>query len=296
MDADELDSDQDLLEEDAAAPDADAAEEDDSNDAPSDEEAPDDGDEDDDADDSDEEDPQAELERLREERRERDRADRERAERETAETARRQQVEAQQAEQQKTYRRNQAWQTYRGKKAALSKQRDEDYEAASQSGDPRRLWAELKAQRDREDLAIDAEYQTWKDQDAAAEQWALRQALERSSLREYADHVRDAYGLPHNTLQEIMTYGDGTPVGANAFAARAAEILDRRTEADKAKRKQRRLSREEGKDAARGKTRAVPGGGRGTPPKELEGTLDELAEYFPMGRDIVRQSRARPRR
>ena len=292
------------LDEDAAAPDtsADDSDDDQSDDSPDDDDAPDADETDDDAADEPDEDEEEEEEdlpskaaRLEAELQRRDAEDRQRADQAAQEAQKQQQAQEQQLQAQRQYTRKQAWDVYQGKKARLQQARNQDWETANESGDPRRLWDQLQTQRRREEAEIDWEYQAWREQDQAAEQYQLRHALAAASVRQYADHVREAYRLPHDSLNEITHFKDGTPVDPNAYSARAAELVERRNERATERRRQTRQAREEGRTAVRGKSPA-PGRGQSAGPREITGSLEELHEYFPMYSDTVRAQRQRERK
>lgn len=294
MDDERFDSAPDETPDDAAAPTIDAA-----NDAPDDDEAPvsepeDAGGEDESDPEEPAEDPNEELARLRRERDEFERAANERAERDAQERARQQQLQAQQAEAQRRFQRQSAWTQYQTEKARISEQRIADAETVRTSDDPATIARFLEAQRRQEDAAADWRYHQWAEQDRQAELLQTQQALERAATREYADYVRDAYNLPHDTIKEILTYADGTPVHHDNFAARAAEIVARRKTEANYKRQITRLQREQSRDELRGRTGYAPGSGRGQPAggREIEGTIQELHELFPMGGRRDRQRSA----
>jgi hypothetical protein len=292
MDSDAFDQTDDLEPDDAAY-------EDDASEEPSDDDAPDDqddvGDEDDgeQADDGDEEadDPIAERDRLRAELAARDKHERERADRDAQERLRQKQQADRQAEQQKHYARTQAWNTYQGEKAALAEQRRQDVAAILESGDPTRLAAELHQKRETEAYWIDYRYNQWVAQANAADLAQTQLALRTASAREYADYVRREYRLPPDAVDEIMAYMDGTPVPDSAYASRAYEIYERRKRDTNTKRQQTRQQREQARQQVRGRS-GVSGRGRAPAvPDELEGSLEELRELFPMGRDLLRAGR-----
>lgn len=267
--------------EDAAAPLDDAEDER----SPYDEDAPDETDQaDEDDSDQPDEDPREALRSEREQRQQLEAEIRRRADEDTRREAERQQAERQRAEQDVLRTRQQAWQTYQQEKARLSNQRIADAKTSAEAGDPALMAQHLATIRAREEQAIDARYWTWKAQDEQRERAQIVAERDRSATREYADYVRDAYGLPHADLDRVLKYSDGTPVDPNAMSARAAELVQMRKEQAALKRQLKKQSREDGRDELRGRTSAVPGRGRGNPPREFEGTVEELVTYFPMNR------------
>ena len=255
----------------------------DPDDAPADEDAPDDGDDDggEIADDEPEDDPCAELKRLRREMAERDRADRERIEREAQEQRRQQALSAQQEQARRSWQRQQQWNAYQAEKQRIDQARLADVEQIRQSEDPATVARFLNAQRRREEQEADWRYGNFLATDREDELRQTQAALERAASREYASYVREAYGLPEATTQEIMTYSDGTPVHHDAFASRAAEIVERRKAEANLKRQLTKAQREQQRDDLRGRTAYGAGGARGAPanfrieditgdPRELE--------------------------
>jgi len=207
-----------------------------------------------------------------------------RAEEDTRREAERARDERQRAEQDRVANRQRAAAIYAQEKARLNQQRIEDAKTAAAANDPALVAQQLAIIRSRDEQAIDARYQSWRQQDEQYERAQLVAERDRSATREYADYVRDAYGLPHADLDRILKYRDGTPVDPNAMSARAAELVEMRKEQAALKRQLKKQNREDGRDELRGRTSAAPGRGRGNPPQEFEGTLQELRDYFPMGR------------
>ncbi len=268
--------------EDAAAPVDDAEEEL----SPYDDEAPDETDQadEDDSESEPEEDPREALRAERERIKQLEAEVARRAEEDTRREAERAREARQRAEQERETNRRNAQATYQQEKARLNQQRIADAKTAAEASDPALMAQHLATIRAREEQAIDARYWSWKAQDEAHERQQLQAERDRSATREYADYVRDAFGLPHADLERVLKYADGTPVDPNAMRARAAELVQMRKEQAALKRQLKNQNREAGKDALRSRTSAVPGRGRGNPPQEFEGTIRELVEYFPMGR------------
>lgn len=262
--------------------------------SPDDDVAPDDPDQDDDADPAAEapfeglrpveEDPATALADARRQLAERDKADRERADADAQREAERQREAIAQAEQQRQSNRRTAQQVYAGKKARLTQARVQDAVSAAKADDPALMAQHLATLRAREEQAIDAEYGAWTETDRQLEVQELRRQRDRAALGQYAEHVRDAYGLPHDELPNITHYRDGTAVDPYAMSARAAEIVALRKERANHKRQLTRQAREDGRGDLRGRTAATPGRGRGTPGQEIEGTLEELHTLFPWRR------------
>jgi hypothetical protein len=258
--------------------------------SPSDEDAPetldqteDDASPDDESEDEIPEDPVAALRAEREARRQLQEQWNQRAEAEAQREAERKRGEREALEQKRQFDRTQAWQTYQAKKARVAQQRVHDATeiANGKYQDPALAAQYFAAMRQREDQSADAEYYGWVQRDQQAEVQSLRAERDRSAVSEYAEYVRDAYGLPHDDKKKILAYSDGTPVDPKAMPARAAELAEQRRERAALKRQATRQAREAGKADMRGRTAAGPGKGRGAPPQEITGSLAELHELFP---------------
>lgn len=266
--------------EDAAAPIDDAEET-----SPYDDAAPDETDQadEDGSDDAEPDDPREALRLEREQRQQLEAEIRRRADEDTRREAERARETRQRAEQDRIRVRQTSEANYLREKAQLNAQREQDAIIAAKADDPALVARQFALIRSREEQGIDARYNQWKAQADAHDRQQLIAERDRSATREYADYVRDAYGLPHADLNRILTYADGTPVDPNAMSARAAELVQQRKDQAALKRQLKAQNREQGRDDMRGRTSAVPGRGRGNPPQEFEGTLQELRDYFPMG-------------
>ena len=263
----------------------DAAAADAASDAPADEDAPDDADGDPGEDADDEPDERAELQRLKREMAERDRIDRERAERDAQERQRQQALSAQQEQARRSWQRQNAWNAYQAEKQRIDAARLADVEQIRLSEDPSTVARFLNAQRRREEHEADWRYGNFLASDREDELRQTQAALERAATREYADYVREAYGLPQDTLREILTYSDGTPVDHQAFASRATEIVERRKAEAARKRQETRARNEQQRDELRGRTAYGAGGARGAPPgfriEDITGDPRELEWISP---------------
>lgn len=260
---------------------------------PSDEDAPDETDQtDEDADETEveEEDPVTALQREREARRQLEEQWRQRAEQDAQREAERQQQARQQTEQQRQYNRQKAWNDYQAEKRRISTARVQDSIRAAQANDPALAAQHLAMLRDQEERSADHKYYSWFAADQAAERENLRQERDRAAVREYADYVREAYGLPYDELPRILKYSDGTPVDPNAMSARAAELVELQNERKQRKRQATQAAREAGKNEVRRRSQAAPGRGRGAlTVKDIEGTLEELETLFPRDRGRLRR-------
>lgn len=290
MDDQPLAQGDDLLEGYDPFADAPAAADDETDPSLSEEEAPEDADQEDGAEDTPPEDPVEALRLEREARQQLETQLRERADADAQREAERQRAEAEAAEQKRIADRRTARQVYAGKKARLAQARAQDAITAAQASDPALMAQHLAIIRQREEQAIEAEYEQWVETDRQLERAELVRQRDAAATVQYADYVRDAYGLPHDELQNVLRYADGTPVDPKAMSARAAELVAHRRELANLKRQLTREAREDGRATVRGRTSAGPGRGRGAPPPEIEGSLDELDRFWPMGRGLRRVS------
>lgn len=268
--------------------------EDDAEESPSDEIEPDETDQDDqdpDASEAVEEDPVEALQRERQARAELEAQIRQRAEQDAQREQERQQQQRQYTEQQRQNDRQKAWSNYQAEKHRISQARIQDSIRASKADDPALAAQHYAMLRDQEERSADHKYYSWFAQDQAAERETLKQERDRAAVREYADYVREAYGLPYDELNRILKYRDGTPVDPNAMSARAAELVELRKERANLKRQATKAAREAGKDVMRARSQARTGRGQGpSSVQEIEGTLEELEKYFPRGRQLRRVS------
>jgi hypothetical protein len=229
------------------------------------------------------EDPREALRLEREQRKHLEAEVARRAEEDTRREAERARETRQRADQERVANRQRAAAIYRQEKERLNQQRVADARTAAEANDPALVAQQLAIIRSRDEQAIDQRYESWRQQDEQYERAQIIAERDRSATVEYADYVRNAYGLPAADRERILKYSDGTPVDPNAMSARAAELVTQRKEQAALKRQLKKQNREDGRDELRGRTGAVPGRGRGNPPREFEGTVEELVTYFPMG-------------